>query len=224
MSGGIKRLGLAALLVLAMGSAGRVEAGLIIAYDNAIVGENQNYVAGSIGMDFDVNTSIQVEQLGAFDSGSLLNLDRNGGVTVGIFDRTTGLLVGPMVTLTSTTLGITQVNGSAFLSITPFTLAAGFQGSIVSFKDPNYNTQGGTNTTSTLNSGGGAISFVGSSRYDTSGTFDFPTQFIDGGPVNRYDAGTFAFSTPEPSALISASFAGLLGLGYSWRRRRAQAA
>jgi len=211
-----------AVVAMAAGMRGQAEAATIIAYDNAAVAANQNWLGGSIGMDFDVNRTIRVTELGAFDSGAIANLDTNNGVYVGIFDRTTGSLVAPSVFLTSATPGLSQINGDAFLAVTPFFLHAGFQGSIVAYYDPNYNTFGNVpNATSTTNSGGGAISFVGTSRYNNGvGGLVYPT-IIDGGPANRYDAGTFGFTVvPEPSSVVMAGTAAILGLGLTVRNRR----
>ncbi len=225
MSRMTRKLGLAAAaLGLMVGMAGKVSAGTI-AYDNASgisSGSLQNYTAGPIGMDFDVNAAIRITALGAFDNGSFANLDTNlGGVTVGIFDRNTGLLVGPSVTLTSTTSGLTQINGNAFISVTAFDLPVGFQGSIVSFNDQNFNSSGSANPYSIVNSGGGYISFVGQSRYDSTPGLYYPT-IIDSSPENRYDAGTFIFATPEPSTILSAGIASLVVIGHGLRRRKAK--
>jgi hypothetical protein len=194
-----------------------------IAYDNDTtlgdVGFLQNW-HGVLGLDFNVNKAITVTALGAYDQGVTANLDGSdgtSGVTVGIFDRTTQTLVSPTALFTSTSPGV-QINGDAFKAES-FTLLPG-QYSVVSFNDKNYN-EGFVSTvfnpTSTENSGG-AISFVGSGRFDTTAGLAYPTT-VDTGPTNRYDAGTFAFvDTPEPSSyvlLIGAAIGGLV-----WRVRR----
>jgi hypothetical protein len=191
-----------------------------IAYDNDTslgdVGSLQNF-PGVLGLDFNVNQAITVTALGAYDQGLPANLDgvNGGGVVVGIFDRNTGLLVSPTASFSSSSPGV-QINGDAFQSES-FLLLPG-QYSVVTYNDKNYN-EGFVSTTfnptSVENSGGGAISFVGSGRYDNTSAFQFPTT-IDSGPTNRYDAGTFAFVTsPEPSSfilLLSAVVAGLVPL------------
>jgi hypothetical protein len=68
------------------------------------------------------------------------------------------------------------------------------------------------------NSGGGAISFVGSGRYDFGGPLRYPL-IVDGGPTNRYDAGTFEFNaTPEPSSFILLLGSAAIGLACFGRR------
>jgi hypothetical protein len=214
---------IAALLALAiLSSAAHAD---IIAYDNSTNASPLQNFNGSLGLDFNVNTPITVTQLGAFDNGILGNLAGvNGtGVIVAIYDRTTQTQVGPSVAFSPGSPG-TQVNGNAFKAIAPLDLPAGFQGTIVSFFDDNYNSFGFSNLFSTESSGGGAISFVGSGRFGFGAVF--PT-FIDSGPTNRYDAGTFQFVTPqaegvpEPGTLtlFSLSALGLLSYG-GWRRRK----
>jgi hypothetical protein len=191
----------------------RVEADTI-AFDNASgVGGLQNY-GNDLGLDFTVNAPIRVTELGAFDNGnpSLLT-GVNGatpGITVGIFNTTTGLQVGPSVTFTPTNAG-TQINGDAFLP-TDITLLAGNTYSVVAYNDGNYNSNGPANTSSTTNSGSGMISFVGGGRFSgTESGLAFPTN-PDGGPANRYDAGTFEFvQAPEPTTISFISL-GIIGL------------
>jgi hypothetical protein len=80
----------------------------------------------------------------------------------------------------------------------------GFRGSIVAWgynaEEQMYNTFGTPNP-DLKTFEGGSIVFVGRSRYGTSG--QFPTT-VDGGPVNRFAAGTFAFEpeTAGPGARI----------------------
>ncbi len=219
------RIAIVAAVVALVGRT--ADAAVMIAYDNGAVAPNQAF-NGALGLDFDVNSAIQITSLGVFNSGVLANLDgvTGAGVQVGIYDRATGTLVGSLLSLNSSS-AVTQVNGNAFQAITPIILAAGFQGSVVAFNVLNYNSFGAPNPTSTENSNGGLISFVGGGRYGFGNVF--PT-IIDGGPNNRYDAGTFQFdaylsptAAPEPSTLASVALAVPAGLFAMLRRRRVAA-
>jgi hypothetical protein len=220
----MKNLGLAFAALLLVANVG--QAVTVIAYDNTFTAGQPNQDFGnSLGLDFNVNQTIQITALGAYDSGltSQLSGVNGSGVTVGIYDRTTDSLVAGSTTVTFTPSNAgTQINADAFLPVS-FTLSPGSY-SVVAFNDNNYNSFNAThqttsNPTSTENSGGGLISFVGDGRYSFG--FVYPTM-VDGGPSNRYDAGTFQFSavTPEPSTLIPAGMGLLMALGYACLRHR----
>jgi len=188
-----------------------------IAYDNDTslgdVGFLQ-YFQGDLGLDFNVNVPITVTALGVYDQGVIANLDGvfGGGVSVAIFDVNTTLAVTPTVVFSSSNAGV-QINGDAFLPES-IVLMPG-QYSVVTYADIDYN-EGYVSTTfnptSVENSGGGAISFVGPGRFYNTGALEFPI-FVDSGPTNRYDAGTFAFVTsPEPSSLMLLLGAAIAGL------------
>jgi hypothetical protein len=184
---------------------------------------------GNLGMEFQVNTGITVNALGAFDNDVPAGLSgtTGSGVVVGIFNVSTGLLVGTSVVFSTETPG-TQIGADAFQNVTPFNLGPG-KYEIVSLNDPNYN-QGffntGPNQFQTLNSLGGALSFIGTSYYDSNSGLDLPGS-VDTGPVDRYDAGTFAASalaTPLPSTWTML-IAGFIGLGFfAYRGSRKSAA
>lgn len=211
-----------AAMLLFLGGVGQARAD-IIAYDNASVTPNQLF-GNTLGMDFDVSQTITVTSLGAFFGDNINNLtfQNPAGVTVGIFDSTSQTLVGSSVTISPSNFN-TLVNGDAFINIgTPIVLAAGFQGTIVALNDPNYNSNGGANPTSTLSDGGGAISFVGGGSYSfNNASLAYPTT-PDAGPANRYDAGTFTFivGVPEPSSFLLFGLAGVFGCGCYFRQRR----
>jgi hypothetical protein len=170
---------------------------------------------GNLGMQFQVNSPLTVDALGAFDNGltSELNGTTGNGIQVGIFNSK-GVLVGSSVLFTTLST-VTQIAGDAFQFVTPFVLGLGNY-SIVSLNDSNYNqgfAGGNTNSYQTLNSLGGAITFTGPSTYDSNNvTLELPLN-IDGPPVDRYDAGTFAVVTPLPSTWTML-IAGFVGFGF----------
>jgi hypothetical protein len=193
----------------------------IIAYDNPTGLSQQNF-GNLLGLEFQVNQTIDITALGAFDNGIVTNLDgvTGAGVQVGIFSNATQLLVGSAVSFNGSNFG-TQINGDAFQAVN-FTLSPGVYW-IVALNDDNYNTGGPPNTGTTVNTGGGAISFIGTGRYGSGPTLIFPDA-RDVGAFDHYDAGTFQYSVsasatdvPEPAsmALLGGGFFGLM-----WARRR----
>ena len=194
----------------------------IIAYAVPAGAVSNQFINASLGMDFNVNSAIQVTALGVFDS----NQDGLAfAIPVRIYDRTTQLSVASLVIPAGT--ATTLIGGSRFVNlVTPLTLATGFQGSIVedtNSTDGNFNASGGLNP-ATTNSGGGALSFVGGGRFGNPGTYP---NTVDAGPANRYDAGTFQFTvspasaaTPEPGSFALLVAAGISGTGFMVRRRR----
>lgn len=186
----------------------------------------------SLGLNFTVNAPIVVTALGAFDNGLTANLagaDGSSGVTVGIYNDTTKLLVGSTVLFTASSFG-TQNNGDAFKAISPLALTAGTTYTVVAFNDDDFNTQGNPNSGTIENTGGGRITFDTPPEYSYPvSSIVFPTfpDVVNGiGPSDRYDAGTFAFApVPEPTTIISAALM-LLPFGASTLRilRRKQVA
>lgn len=191
------------LLILALPAALRAQ--VFIAFGAPTGISSNQFITNPLGLDFDVNATITVFSLGVFDSGQ-------DGLAFShvlyIYDRITELPVATVTVQAGT--GAQLIGGSRFVPLTtPLTLAAGFHGTIVAEINPtdgNWNSGGGSGA-STLNTGGGLISFVGGGRVDDFGPGVYPSR-LDGGPVNRYLAGTFTFAAvPEPSTLA------LLGLG-----------
>ncbi len=185
---------------------------IYIAYDANPVAGAQNY-GGSLGLDFDVGGSaVSVTHMGVFDN---LQDGINGTLTAYIYDRGTALpVVGPF---TFSGAGDPLYNGSRIRDIADVSLPAGFQGSVVV---EGYNAaemlfnSGGAAGESVMN-GSGLINFVGSSRFGTAGSYPGTP---DGGPANRYLAGTFGFqAVPEPGSAVLA----VLSSAFLLRRRRA---
>ena len=173
---------------------------------------------GALGNEFDVLSpaGISVTRLGVFDSNSD---GLNSTITVGIFDRATEQLVGTSLTFTGNDGSLED--GTRWITlVSPITLAAGFEGMVVAqgYNGAERNGNVGTGSTaSPTDDGGGAISFVGGSRFGPGGVFAYPTN-VDGGPANRYHAGNFDYDIiPEPSSL--ALLLGAFGL-FGFRRRR----
>ena len=83
----------------------------------------------------------------------------------------------------------------------PLTLGAGFHGSIVAdgynADEPNGNAEGRA-ASWTVDSGQGALRFVGGGRYANTWTYGRLPAILDGGPANRYAAGTFVFQEIAP--------------------------
>ncbi|MSU61485.1 MAG: hypothetical protein EXS31_03665 [Pedosphaera sp.] len=170
-----------------------------VAYINpAELDGNQPY-GGSVGNDFDVVRPIRITRLGAFD-------DQSDGfqrpISVRLYDRTTEKELAKLL-FTKADPG-ELIAGSRFKNLTtPVIVNLGFQGSIVA---SGYGTgelvgNEGIPGTADLNLEtftGGCLKFVGLSRFGDDPDA-FP-QIIDGGPANRYAAGTFFFELPAPNA------------------------
>ncbi len=153
--------------------------------------------SGPLGLDFDVKQPVVVDELGVFDSGS------NGlavPLTARLYNRDTQTEVASLAFAAGQTG--TLVGGSRLLPLaSSVVLPAGFHGSIVAEgygdAEPNGNGFGGP-VSWTDDDGGGLLQFTGGGRFgDTPGAF--PTN-VDGGPANRYAAGTFTFSALGPIA------------------------
>lgn len=186
-----------------------------IAYDYIVQAGNQNW-GGALGMDFDVLSPITITSLGAFDSGGN-GLSRD--IRVYLYSRDTQTSLYDM-----TFIGTNQtlVGGARFADVplitqtNVLTLPTGFRGTIVAegYGPGEFNGNGPLyfNTT-TLNTGGGLIAFVGSSRYGLpANNGQFPIN-IDVGPPSLYAAGTFRFQAANDITIPESSSVAQLMLG-----------
>jgi len=174
---------------------------------------------GVLGMDFNVNSNITVTDLGVFDDLSN-GISSGGTLTAELWTRVnnaTGVLLGSQ-TFTNANPG-TLDGGSRFKSISPLSLVPGSY-TIVSYGYSSSNLNGNSGVPPwTTNSGGGAISFVGSSRFGGPLGASIGTT-LDGGPANQYAAGTFkATLVPESQPISILGVMTVLGLGIALKRR-----
>lgn len=215
-------LGYASLVALALSA--HTQAGIMALTATTTTG-SQNFL-GTVGMDFDVNPGylISIDALGAFDADG--DGFDSGEAFVGIFDRTSGDELDGTIVLSDDPLvngyRMWDRSGGGFgqLRAGAYVIAAIFFGSD---EISNWGNNGGI--APTINDGGGAISFVGSGRFDrlSPGELVFPTT-IDNNPANRYHAGTFEFTVLQaPSPVPAPATVALFGLGLAalgWTRRK----
>ena len=177
------------------------EVALIV--EEGVVG-NQNF-GGALGMDFVVNKAISVSELGAFDSESdelLLPItvelwSRNDGGTPDVFDDDSGgeILASIQLEDDEGTLD----GGTRFLALEEAVDLLPGAYTIVGWgygdDEMNYNLEGRDAAPEGLTiTENDAITFVGQSRFgDPGNNGQWPTE-LDGGPVNRYGAGSFKFT------------------------------
>lgn len=181
--------------------------GLIAYFVSGATLGNQAYGSG-LGMDFDVGEDpVSISALGVFDDSS----DGVGeGVTLTVslwerdpLDETLSLgQIGPAVEFTSASSG-RLIGGSRFIDLeTPIQLPAGFQGTIMAYGfTEGTDRNGNANGFGAVNDGGGLISFVGTSRFGLGGVGTY-ADTLDGGPENRYGAGTFIYSAGSSAPLV----------------------
>jgi hypothetical protein len=201
------------LLVLATTASGLSQDTVAYVVPAGIPG-NQQYT-GSLGLDFNVVSDIVVTQLGVFHDSTFLSTDIQAPLEARLYQRDD---TNPCNYLLLATIDFlpgdegTPMDSSFFKPLNnPITLPTGFTGSIVASGyggiEPNGNTNGGAAAWYT-DDGGGLISFVGGGRYGQANNPGSFPKVIDGGPVNRYAAGTFVFhaktggDAPAPPAGI----------------------
>jgi hypothetical protein len=177
-------------------------AGATIAYRVAAGTAGTQNFGGALGMDWELKTPIIVTALGVFDDGAnglrttltaqLWRRDTRGTPTD--FTDDTGAAMLAQMVFTASDPGALE-GGSRFKTLaTPVALAPGAY-TIVAYgyndAERNGNAGSGGNPEAwETGSGQGAVEFTGTSRYGTAGGFP---RTVDGGPADRYAAGTFKF-------------------------------
>jgi fibronectin-binding autotransporter adhesin len=172
---------------------------------------NQQVTNNSLGLDFNVNSSITITQFGIFDD------SRNGLASshkLYIYDRNTQAALTTL-TFAAGSVGTLSSDGYRFLPLpVPLTLPVGNYSVVADFSSPDLNTNSFGATIGTTNTAGGVISYVGSSRFGAAGAYPATT---DGGPAFRYGAGTFIFNsnvaTRIPGDVIVNGVTAILDLG-----------
>jgi hypothetical protein len=169
---------------------------------------NQNF-GGELGMEFKVNNpaGITINRLGAFDhQGNGITGTQGGGIRVAIFNKASKAIVpGLDAIIIGNADGYT--GNHRMKNITAVTLMPGDY--VVVAKGYNANELNGNsgvgNSFAQGDWGAGAISFASSCRYGSTGTgFAYPTN-PDGGPGNRYLAGTFSYSTLGTASSVASN-------------------
>ena len=199
----MKSMKAAALLLILAAAAGVVLADTVAYVVPAGTTGNQNY-GGALGMDFNVNSDIVVTQLGVFDDGSD---GLQAPLQARLYQRddtnpACGFKLLASIDFTLDDQG-TPIDGSLFKPLdTPLTLSAGFTGTIVASGYGPFELNGNLGNSGhgiwTTDDGGGLISFVGGGRFGPANAPSAYPSSADGGPENRYAAGTFIFNAANP--------------------------
>jgi hypothetical protein len=177
--------------------------GRVVAYGNRAGANGTQDYGGSLGHDFVVHSPIMVTRLGVFDSGADgLALPLVSQIWSRSGNSGTKLAELPFTTASPGTLvGSNRMKDLATpLLLGPGNYTAVGYGYGAAERNGNEGTGGPFAAHKLLDTGGGAISFVGTGRYGTAGQFPATA---DGGPANRYSAGTFEFAAPAYSGLIA---------------------
>jgi len=170
----------------------------VIAYAVPAGTEGNQAFGGTLGMDFEVANPIVVNQIGVFDD---LSDGLKLPITAKIWDRSNPDAPEALVTVefTPEEPGI-LIGGSRFKPLpTPLRLEIGFLGTIGAEgygAEERLRNAGAVPRTWTVNDGNGSLAFVGTSRYGTENGV-YPN-VPDGGPADRYAAGTFEYETTPP--------------------------
>ncbi len=216
MKNATRRFGMvAALLGLMVGAAGQARAGQVLGVDFASNGGQNSTSIWSLGYQFRADQQVSVTELGTFD------YDHNGfsqSQQVGLWTLGGTLLASTFVGNSDTLEGNWR-----FHSIGPVTLQAGQEYVVASQGGEGY-TYGTSGFTVAPQ-----ITYEGSRYHYLDSTSNTPLYFpeVHNG-INGYFGGNVKFGdaapVPEPSTIVSAGIAGMMGLGYAWRRRKARSA
>jgi hypothetical protein len=167
---------------------------------------------GSLGMEFTVNSDIAVTSMGVYNAAG--NGVISGTLQVEIFeqnpDNSWSVVPGTYAEFTSANPGTQDLVNDGkydlYQAITPVLLNPGDYAVVAvgfSSADPNGNSGEPVGVGATEDASG-LLSYTGSGEYnlEQNGLLVFPDT-TDGGPANRYDAGTFEFnSAPEPASFF----------------------
>lgn len=186
----------ASISAVVTAAAVQLEPGVIVAYGVAPSTPGNQAWPGALGMEFEVVNAITVSQLGVFDAGGD-GLQRP--LTARLWDRTLRKELGRL-DFTATSPGI-LVGGSRFKALAaPIDLPSGFKGVITAegygSDEPAGNAGLGALPVTTAD-GNGSVLFVGRGRFGRAGIYPLT---VDGGPANRYAAGSFQYQVREVRA------------------------
>ena len=162
----------------------------------------QNF-GGELGMEFKVNNAsgITINQLGAFDhQGNGITGTQSGGIRVAIFNKATKTIVAGLDAIISGNAdaysGSHRMKNIPAVTLMPGDYVVVSKG--YNQNELNGNSEGGT-PFAMGDAANGAISFATACMYGSvSAGFNYPGT-PDGGPGNRYLAGTFSYSVVKSS-------------------------
>jgi hypothetical protein len=193
----VKRLSVAAMLLALAAMASVVLAADTVAYNVPAGTPGNQAFTGSLGMDFNVVTDIVVTQLGVFDD----NTDGlQAPLQARLYQRDDA---NPCNTVLLATIDFPlddQGTDGGFGDSSlykplpnPITLPAGTTACIVASGYGALEMNGNSRSFWYTDDGGGLINFVGGGRFgDPAHPEQYPMS-VDGGPANRYAAGTFVY-------------------------------
>jgi hypothetical protein len=194
-------LGICACVLALFASMAMPAAADTIAYYVPLQPGNQNFM-GSLGMDFDVNEAIWLTGVGVFDPNAVANQPLISPLSVAIYNRDTEQQVaGTLYTFSTGTTG-PLVGANLIVEVTPYLFLEPGHYSVVAWGYNLFQLNGNSGCSdgscgitpspvvSIQDDGDGLITFVGTARFGLPGQYPDNT---DGGPTNRYLAGTFTF-------------------------------